>query len=156
MMFQLASYLISSVNVPLLPSSSVKVAIGTASLCIFVTIISMIYQFTKSSDRRINGVPVVPRNSIFGFTTPFMSNAAGDSHRRMLALTEQYGKIFQFSFLGQHVVAINDKTMAKQALKSANGKGYPFHVRYTAVSVIFSLADNHCRRFKSITAITKL
>ena len=101
-------------------------------VCIaIVSIAVVIYYMHFRRHRLVKGVPVVPRNSILGFTTPFLSTVLGDGHWSMLSLAEKYGKLFQCYFLGQHLVVVNDKTMAKDVLKSVHGKGFPFHVRKT-------------------------
>ena len=75
----------------------------------------------------VKGIPVVASDSVLGFSKALLVNSTGDGHRVMLKLAERHGKLFQFHLLGQHVVAVNDKHMAKEVLKNVTGKGF-FHV----------------------------
>jgi hypothetical protein len=75
----------------------------------------------------IKDIPVVPNNSIVGFIDPFIP-LKGDAHFRMLDIANKFGKLVQFTFLGHHIVMINDGSLAKQALLGVTGKGF-FHRR---------------------------
>jgi hypothetical protein len=71
---------------------------------------------------RVRGIPMVMPDSIVGFSSALFSEAA-DSHTKMLNLAKTYGKLAQFKMFGESIVVINDKVMAKAALKEVMGKG---------------------------------
>jgi hypothetical protein len=71
---------------------------------------------------RVRGIPMVMPDSIVGFSSVLFSEHA-DNHVNMLALARRYGKLTQFKFVGESVVVINDKAMAREALKEVVGKG---------------------------------
>jgi hypothetical protein len=100
---------------------TISVSISISSLFAFLWLFDL---FTKF--KLIKGIPVVPNNSIFGFIDPFIP-LKGDAHFRMLDIANKFGKLAQFTFLGHHIVMINDGSLAKQALLGVSGKGY-FHV----------------------------
>ena len=64
------------------------------------------------------GIPIVPPNSIFGFTKCLMSDKSADNHLVMLAIADKFGPIAQAKLLGDTVILISCKRMAKDVLKS--------------------------------------
>jgi cytochrome P450 len=80
----------------------------------------LIYGIRKYfAPKYIPGIPILKPNSVLGFT--LISN-----QYVMKEYVEKYGSLLQFQLFGKHVILINDKVLAKKALRDVKGKGY-FH-----------------------------
>ena len=92
--------------------------------CFIITLLFFRMKFLKF-------IPIIPNNSIIGYTYPIIPSKEGDGHARMLELAEKFGEypgLAQFSLLGHHFVILFDAALVKIMLQSVDGKGY-FHVR---------------------------
>lgn len=70
----------------------------------------------------IKGIKVIPPDSILGLSAAIIGSNYR-SHKKMLELSESYEGIAQFYLLGKNVVLINDRNIAKDALRRVLGKG---------------------------------
>jgi len=102
------------------------VANGIVAVSVVALLISKLILVRRKPSRFLKSIPIIQNDSAFGFTNALTSKT-GNTHAVMLALSEKYGSLFQFELFGQHVVAVNDKEMIKDALKNVHGKGF-FHV----------------------------
>lgn len=101
----------------------------TILLLFFTTTFIAYYGFNvfQVSRRLLPGIPVLPPDSLFGFSAPFIPK--GNGHRVMLDYAEKYGiepGLSQFKFLGSHFVNVYDSRNAKRVLRDVTGKGF-FH-----------------------------
>jgi hypothetical protein len=65
-------------------------------------------------------IPIIPKNSIFGYTKFIFHN--GNCHQEYLNVAKEFGPISQYNLFGIHGVLIHDKVLAREVLKAVKTK----------------------------------
>eukprot|EP01038_Epipyxis_sp_PR26KG_P004041 gene4041-5783_t len=114
-------------------------SLAIASTLLIVMLLALGYLiYIKFKVNYIQGIPVVKCRSILGFTSSMF--ATKNSCAEMLSIANKNGKFSQYHVMGQHVVAVHDKVIAKKVLETVTGKGF-FHRGLTGRN-IFNLDTN--------------
>jgi cytochrome P450 len=83
-----------------------------------LTAVYCFYQFCFPPLKWIEGVPIQKSNSILGFTD--------FTNEKVKRLLQESGPVAQFHIVGRQILQINDKELARIALRDVTGKGF-FH-----------------------------
>lgn len=89
---------------------------------IFITLVPIfIIIYIKTRRKFIKNIPIIPSNSIFGYTKLLIDHN-GDNHLTYLATANAFGPVVQYSLFGESRFCVYDKRLASTILESVEVK----------------------------------
>ena len=105
---------------------SLSFAQAGLSVLVSLLLLVLLSKFVSLTRRRRTlGLPSIPSNSLFGYSSLLFHG--GQGHQHQLSLVAKHGPLMQYNFLGSHRIAVADAQVVKTVLKQLPDKGFALH-----------------------------
>ena len=97
-------------------------AVKVSATIFFIAFPAYIMRLMMAKRKLIRDIPIIPSNSLLGFTLQFFGSTDDCPQKAIKFICEKQGKVAQFLFLFRPYLLVSDPKLAKQILRDVTGK----------------------------------